>query len=109
MLNNKGFQLELLLQAGKIPFEDRKHAILEWKELARDTVGVETEEILKQASKLASEGIKSYDALHIACADSAGCEFFITTDRKLYRVKLLNMQIFNPIQFVVDMEEKNED
>lgn len=93
-------------EAGNNPFEDRKQAILEWKGIATETVDDETEEILQQAEQLTSDGIKSYDALHIACAYSAGCEYFITTDSKLYRVKLPNMHIINPIQFVVDMEEK---
>ena len=35
----------------------------------------ETEDILLFAESLASKGIKTYDALHIACAVAADCEY----------------------------------
>ena len=79
------------------PFEYRKEAIREWRNIASKNITEESPEILELALQLKKQGIKSYDALHIACANSAGCEYFITTDKQLYRVLLSGMKIVNPI------------
>ena len=92
-------------EAGNNPFEDRKKAIFEWRKIAAEAVRSESEEILKLAAQLQRDGIKAYDALHLACAKSAGCEYFITTDKKLLRVQLSGMTVVNPVQFIMNMEE----
>ncbi len=92
-------------EAGNNPFADRKEAILEWKKIASERVDEESPEILALAEELTNDGIKTYDALHIACAKSADCEYFITTDKRLLNVMLPGMEIVNPIQFVLDLEE----
>ena len=92
-------------ESGNNPFADRKEAILEWKKIASERVDEESPEILALAEELTNDGIKTYDALHIACAKSADCEYFITTDKRLLNVMLPGMEIVNPIQFVLDLEE----
>lgn len=92
-------------EVGKKPFSDRREAIMEWKHIASETVTEETSEILDLAEALTNDGIKTYDALHIACAKAAGCEYFITTDKRLLRAQLPGMAVVNPIQFVIAMEE----
>lgn len=61
------------------PFEERRRTIAGWKRYA--TIDVEeTGFILDKASSLVALGLKSKDALHVACAIAAGCDYFVTTD-----------------------------
>lgn len=89
---------------GKNPYEEKRLAITPWKILAASHVTEETEEILIFAESLASKGIKTYDALHISCAISAHCEYYITTDKKLINTPVPGIKIVNPITFVDEME-----
>ena len=52
------------------------------------------------------KGIKTYDALHIACAVSANCEFYLTTDKKLLNTPIPEIKIVNPIILVNEMERR---
>jgi len=61
------------------PYEIRQIAIQKWKNKASDIV-TENETVLKQAQKLNKLNLKAKDALHVACAVYAGCEYFLTTD-----------------------------
>ena len=90
----------------KNPFIDRREAIFEWRRIAPNMIREESEEILFIAEELEKNGVKPFDALHIACAKSAGCEYFITTDKKLFRVVFPEMRVVNPIEFVMEMEER---
>ncbi len=65
----------------------------------------ENEEILSFAEKLADKGIKKFDALHLACAVYAKCDFFLTTDKKLLNTTLSEIRVVNPIYFVSEMED----
>ena len=50
-------------------------------------------------------GIKTNDALHIACAIKTNCDYFITTDRKLTNKNVSGIKIINPIGFVRETED----
>ena len=53
--------------------------------------------------------IENKDAIHIACAIEANCDFFITTDDNLEKkFKGNEITICNPVDFVRVLEEKNE-
>lgn len=56
------------------------------------------------AESLALKGIKTYDALHIACAVAAQCEYYLTTDKKLLNTVIPEIKIVSPIVFVSEME-----
>lgn len=64
------------------PFEERRTAVASWKHRAVVDV-VETPALLENARSLTTLGIRSKDALHVACAVEAGCEYFVTTDDAL--------------------------
>ena len=78
-----------------------------WRDIADENVSEENEAILQYAENLTSYGIKTYDALHIACAVYAKCDYYITTDTKLLKTKLKEIKIVNPIDFI--MEDHYED
>ena len=66
------------------PFEERRAAIGVWR--TRSVIDVvETPELLDNAKALAALGLRSKDALHVACAVEAGCEYFVTTDDMLLK------------------------
>ena len=95
-------------EAGQNPFAERRKAIMLWRDIASENVRRETEAILELAEDLQSGGVKSYDALHIACAAEADCDCFITVDRRLLRIADPPVRIVDPISFVVDMEDSHE-
>jgi predicted nucleic acid-binding protein len=83
------------------PFDERKETIANWKEHAVIDTN-ETESILEMAMKLFKKGIKSKDALHLACSIELRCEYFITTDHYLIK-KLANFEqirVVGPTDFI---------
>lgn len=87
----------------KNPYEEKKNAIAPWKDIAQEYVK-ESENIIQYAEKQADKGLKPFDALHIACAVEAGCDVFLTTDRKILNSQQEDIRIMNPIDFVREME-----
>ena len=87
------------------PFDEKKRAIAPWRDIAQENV-VESEKILLLSEQLVDRGIKTYDALHVACAVEAGCDYFLTTDKKLLNTQIDEIKVVNPIQFVIEKEEQ---
>jgi predicted nucleic acid-binding protein len=83
------------------PFEERRTAIVEWKPKAAVDVE-ETPEILATANILFNKGLKAKDALHVACAIRAGCEYFLTTDDAVLKKgrDIRDVKIVDPPTFV---------
>lgn len=83
------------------PFVERRRAIARWKAHARINVK-ETRSILQNATKLSKNGLKSKDAIHVACAIAAGCGIFLTTDdRILDRAgRVRGIRIIDPPTFI---------
>jgi len=86
------------------PFEERKRTIESWKEIAVFDCEA-NEEIITIAENIKSQEVKTKDALHIACAIFAKCDYFITTDVKLLKKSISNIKIVNPIEFVKRLED----
>jgi predicted nucleic acid-binding protein len=85
------------------PDDDKKVTISLWKDIA-DYYCPSSDDILKVGSNIMELGIKAKDALHLACAVSSGCDYFITTDDKLNNKIISGIRIINPIDFVREME-----
>ena len=61
------------------------------------------EEIRQRAEQLEQNGLKAVDALHIACAEAVGSDYFITCDKRLInRCSELAMKVMNPVNFVLE-------
>jgi len=81
------------------PFNDRKIALSNWKKIA--VVDVDPiDEILIKGRELADKLIYKKDALHIACAIKAGCEYFLTTNSKLLCINIPEINMINPLDFL---------
>ena len=86
------------------PFIEKREAIAEWRNLASEIV-LSNDDIVAFAKSLSPKDIKPKDALHIACAVNAGCDYFLTTDKKLLNTPVPEIRILSPIQFVSEAEE----
>jgi predicted nucleic acid-binding protein len=88
------------------PFEQRKSSIKKWKQCAAESTK-QTEEILNKAYFFGKQGIKSKDSLHLACAISLNCEYFLTTDDQLLKKtsSLQEITVMNPISFIMGKNE----
>ena len=85
-------------------FDDRRNAIYDWKKIAK-TYCVANDTIIEYAENLKSRNIRTKDALHIACSVYTGSDYFITTDKKLFNLRLNDIRIINPLTFLNEMEE----
>jgi|GEM_PF-41407 hypothetical protein len=87
------------------PFSERRAEIQRWKELA-DSFVSETEEILLKMNELISADLKPADALHIACAVSLQCRYFLTVDKGILKkmTKHSEIKIINPVNFIMEWE-----
>jgi predicted nucleic acid-binding protein len=88
------------------PFEERKDSVKKWKKYAVVDIE-ETESIIEKGKTVVNLGVKSKDALHVACAIAAKCDYFLTTDDRVIK-KLKNFKeiaVINPLFFISLMEE----
>jgi predicted nucleic acid-binding protein len=62
--------------------------------------------IRQRAKQLEHNGVKAMDALHIACAEASGSDYFVTCDKRLInRCLALTMKVLNPVDFVLEMND----
>lgn len=87
------------------PFKERRAAVGSWRR--RSVVDIsETPALLENATALTALGLRSKDALHVACAVEADCDYFLTTDDALLK-KLNNytkIVVADPTAFVRSTE-----
>lgn len=74
----------------------------------RRTVAL-TAAIVERGEVLEATGFKSYDALHIACAEEAGAEALLTTDDRMLRLARrvqgsLRVRVANPVEWLQESE-----
>ena len=83
------------------PDVERSKAIAEWRFFATHDVAI-TEQVEELADTLQTVGIKSMDALHLACAITIGADYFLTTDKAILRkmVKDERIQVRDPVEFL---------
>jgi predicted nucleic acid-binding protein len=85
------------------PYSDRKTSIAGWCSVAVMDVSV-SPEIVECANRIMVKGIKKKDALHLACAITAKCQYFLTTDKKLLNKRFEEITIMNPLDFIRKLE-----
>jgi len=81
------------------PYLNRKQAIAKWKNIAVLDVDA-SETVVNRGKEIMLKGIKKKDALHIACAIEAKCDYFLTTDKKLLRTTFEEIIVTSPIDFI---------
>lgn len=66
-----------------------------------------------RAQGLEDLGLRSFDALHVACAERGGCDYFVTTDVRLRKAlarhgEALGVDAVDPLQAMRLVEEEEE-
>jgi predicted nucleic acid-binding protein len=89
------------------PYENRREGVDLLSHLCGDIVGP-SPAVAKMAGKiLKGSQVKPRDALHLACAEAARCDYFLTCDDTLIRIfqrkrSVLELKIMavNPVEFI---------
>jgi predicted nucleic acid-binding protein len=87
------------------PFDERRATVASWRR--RSVVDVsENPVLLERAKSLVALGLRSKDALHVACAVEATCEYFVTTDDNLLKklARYTEITAVDPTAFVRSTE-----
>jgi len=90
------------------PYENQKESIVELKHISCENVTAEMA-VLERARDIAEiYRVKPKDAIHIASAIFAHCDYFLTTDRQLLKKvsSLKEIRTINPIDFIQILEDK---
>ena len=93
----------LRMECSRNPDPQRKHAVTAWVNGAVVDVAP-TDEIGARAHEFEALGVKPSDAIHLACAEFASCDWFFTVDRGILK-KIHNvgsMRVANPVDFVLE-------
>jgi len=95
---------KILYEINQIPNGDRKQRILRLCDKSSNIIKL-NDSIYEFSEKLKEIGFKSYDALHLACAQMAKVDVFLSTDDKLLKkalqnTNILNMLIDNPLSWL---------
>ena len=89
------------------PHVARRDTIADFFQNAVEYVGADkNDEILERAKEIQATGVKSADSCHVACAEFAHCDYFLTTDDRILKCKSDMTAIMNPVQFVHMLSEE---
>lgn len=94
-------------EVDKIPSQERRNRIKELLKGATETVPL-TNAAVERGAELKSVGLKTYDALHVACAEQAQVDIFLTTDDRLVRAadrnaSKIKVPIKNPLTWLQEV------
>src|SRR5439155_19579235 len=90
------------LENGRSPFLLRRRWIEKCLRLAEASVAL-NHAIKSRALALEQAGVKALDALHLACAEAAGAERFLTCDDRLIRRYSGQMIVQSPVIFTTGL------
>jgi predicted nucleic acid-binding protein len=95
------------IEISKIPDNDRRHKVSILSAMPHSYIVID-DEIEKRALELEKLGFRSFDALHIACAEKGGADVLLTTDDNLLRKALqksdvLKIKLENPIKWLMEV------
>jgi len=96
----------LLYENSRNPFAERKERVSSYLNIAA-TVIMTNDIVKKKAISLERLGIDPIDAVHLACAEAGGAEYFVTCDDNIIRKTKRNQAIFklavcSPLAFVLE-------
>jgi len=84
-----------------------KNEIFLWRKNAVNII-FSNNEIIENAKKYVQSGLGKKDALHLASAIEAKCDYFITVDKGILRKtkQFDNIIVYSPIEFIGFLENK---
>ena len=90
-----------------MPSEEKRNLINEFLDNAKIYIAKDKlADVLALATKIMNTGVKYMDASHVACSIIAGCDYFITTDKRLLKYKSDKIEIINPVDFIRIWEDE---
>ncbi|MDR3185116.1 MAG: PIN domain-containing protein, partial [Prevotellaceae bacterium] len=89
----------LKFENSKNLFSAKKNAIAQWEALSVMFVDA-SDEVVSLAESIVQTGVKVNDALHLACAITAGCSYCITVDNRMRKYRNDRIVICGPIEFL---------
>ena len=101
-----GVSYMLYYEVDNSPYKAQTNVIRKFiQDHASIYVGDEVEkEVEDKVTEIQHTGVKYKDACHIASAILSGCEYFITTDKRLLKYKTDEIKLVNPVDFVSETE-----
>ena len=96
----------LSYEASKNPFPDQKQSVFEWMDGATIYV-TSTDDVISRGVELQKSGLKKLDALHLASAEKAQCDWFFTVDKGILdKFRMLGgMYVANPVDYVTGVRQ----
>ncbi|WP_459875520.1 PIN domain-containing protein [Desulfothermus naphthae] len=95
----------LEFEINKTPDILRRERLKIIESIAEDKIEID-ERIEKRAKYFEDFGLQSFDALHLACAETK-CDLLITVDRKFLRrtkeITDLKIRVMNPLEFLKEV------
>jgi len=93
------------------PDSDRREDAEALLTFVREVVKIDGEIVLR-ARELQSVGFSQFDALHLACAEAARVDIFLTTDDRLVRragrePDQVAIRVLNPVSFLEEVKNAN--
>ena len=98
----------IVFENSKNPFLQRRNWVVSCLKLSRQNL-VLNNTIRERGRELEKQGIKPFDALHLAFAESGEVDYFLTCDDKVvksYQGK--EMVVFNPVEFILKVTEEEK-
>jgi predicted nucleic acid-binding protein len=97
----------LVYELGQTEDVERKERLLLLAGQSHQVVEM-TEKILTQAEKLETLGFDSYDAIHLASAEQAKVDVFLTTDDNIQKTsnrskELFSFAVINPVKWLEEV------
>jgi predicted nucleic acid-binding protein len=97
----------LVYELGQTEDVERKERLLLLAGQSHQVVEI-TEKILTQAEKLVASGFDSYDAIHLASAENAKVDVFLTTDDNMQKIanrnkKMFSFVVVNPVTWLEEV------
>lgn len=101
----------LLYETIRSPLIDRREYVASYLELATVFVALD-ETIRARARQLTRQRVAAVDALHLACAERGGADWFITCDDQILgrahrRALKAGMRVSSPVEFVLERRRLN--
>ena len=78
-------------------------------EVQAEYIGYNKDAVLPLANDAILAGVKDKDANHVACAIIGGCDYFLTTDKRLLKYAPSKIKLINPVDFVMIWEEIDDE
>ena len=88
-------------------FESKRAAIAQWEKVSVRFVE-KSDSITVLVRQIAAVGIKPADSLHIACAITAQCNYFISVDNRVLKYQDNRIIICNPVDFINKESEHDQ-